>query len=309
MMHYRKTIFFHKNEPWVKQNCDENFDVPMGCLDGAEFCDLTGLYISSKIKSVFENQNNVGLYRDIGLGILRNLSGPQIEKVKKEIIKIFKECGLSTAKTILKVVQFLEIELDLIKNTYRPYEKPNDDSMYINVNSNHRTSIIKQMLNQKFQKNVIMKRENGNERLFGSILCIQKMSRLTSVRYSSCYYINIFSPSKSFQKNFNKNSVKISYSCMRSIISIISAHTCSILNPPKTNFGCNFRNRSMCPFQNKCFTPNIVYEAGIIDNVDERRVYLGLSENLLKRDIVIMLGILTVRYITTRLNFRNMCGI
>ena len=62
----------------------------MGCLDGAEVCGLTGLYMLSKIKSVFKNQNDVGLYRDDGLGILRNLSGPQIERVRKEI-KISKE--------------------------------------------------------------------------------------------------------------------------------------------------------------------------------------------------------------------------
>ena len=67
----------------------------MGCLYGAEVCDLTGLYILSKTKSVFENQNDVGLYRDNGLRTLRNLSGPQIERVRKEIIKMFKECGLS----------------------------------------------------------------------------------------------------------------------------------------------------------------------------------------------------------------------
>ena len=201
MMLYQKTLFFHKNEPWVKQNGDENFDVPMGCLDGAEFSDLTGLYVSSKLKSVFENQNNVGLYRDIGLEILRNLSGPQIERTRTEIIKIFKECRLSiTAKPNFKTVQFLDIELDLIKNTDRPYEKPNDDSMHINVNPNRPISIIKQMLNQKFQKKVIMKRENGNERLFGSIGCSQKMSRLTSVRYSSYYYINIFRHHSHFKK-------------------------------------------------------------------------------------------------------------
>ena len=37
-----------------------------------------------------------------------------------------------------------------------------------------------------------MKRENGNEKLFVSIHRTQKMSRLTSVRYSLNYYINIF---------------------------------------------------------------------------------------------------------------------
>ena len=54
----------------------------MGCLDGTEVCNLTGLYILSKIKTVFENQTDVRLYRGIGLGILRNLSGPQIERVR-----------------------------------------------------------------------------------------------------------------------------------------------------------------------------------------------------------------------------------
>ena len=37
-----------------------------------------------------------------------------------------------------------------------------------------------------------MKTENGNEKLFGSIHRVQKMSKLTLVRYSSNYYINIF---------------------------------------------------------------------------------------------------------------------
>ena len=118
----------------------------MGCLDGEEVSDLTGLYILSKTKSVFETQNDVGLYKDGGLGIFRNLSGPEIERVRKEIITIFKECGLSlTTKTNLKVVQFLDIELDLINNTYRPYKKPYDNPMYINVKSNHPLSIIKQI--------------------------------------------------------------------------------------------------------------------------------------------------------------------
>ena len=65
--------------------------------------------------------------------------------------------------------------------------------------------------------------------------------------------------------------------------SIISAHKCSTLNPSKTSFGCNCRNRNMCPLLNKCFTSNIVYQADITNNVDDkRRVYLGLSETPFK---------------------------
>ena len=70
---------------------------------------------------------------------------------------------------------------------------------------------------------------------------------------------------------------------MHSMSSIISAQNCSTLIPPKTSFGCNSQNRSMCQLQNKCLRPNIVYQADITNNKnDERRVYLGLSETPVK---------------------------
>ena len=37
-MQSRKTIPFHNQEPWVKREGDEDFDVPMRCYDGAEVC-------------------------------------------------------------------------------------------------------------------------------------------------------------------------------------------------------------------------------------------------------------------------------
>ena len=104
--------------------------------------DLIDLYILNKISEIFESQIDVVLYRDDGLGILRNLSGPQIERVRNEIINTFKEYGLSITKAKLKDLQFLDIEVDLINNTYRPYKKLNDNPMYISVNSNHPPSII-----------------------------------------------------------------------------------------------------------------------------------------------------------------------
>ena len=69
MMQSQTTLLFHENEPWVKRKSDENFDVPMRCLDGEEVCDLTGLYIIEQNKISIENQNDAGLYRDHGLGI------------------------------------------------------------------------------------------------------------------------------------------------------------------------------------------------------------------------------------------------
>ena len=89
-------------------------------------------------------KENVGLYRDDGLGILQNSSGPEIECKRKQIIQIFKSCGLNiTVKTNLKTVDFLDAPLDLINNTYQPYRKLNSETVYINKHSNHPPNILK----------------------------------------------------------------------------------------------------------------------------------------------------------------------
>ena len=51
-MHSRKTLFFHGREPFIKREGNENFDVPMGCFDGPEVCELVGTYILSQLNSV-----------------------------------------------------------------------------------------------------------------------------------------------------------------------------------------------------------------------------------------------------------------
>ena len=90
MMHSRKTLLFHGSKPFIKREGNENFDVPMGCFDGAEVCELVGTYILSQLNTVLENEN-VGLYRDDGLGIYRNISGLEIERKRKAIVLVFKD--------------------------------------------------------------------------------------------------------------------------------------------------------------------------------------------------------------------------
>ena len=66
----------------------------MACYDEAEICKLVGIYIQNKICKLI-NQKHFGLYRDDGLGSLRNTVGPEADRKRKSIIRIFKECGLS----------------------------------------------------------------------------------------------------------------------------------------------------------------------------------------------------------------------
>ena len=75
---------------------------------------------------------HVCLYRDDGLLILRNENGQQIDRMHKNIIKIFKGIGFAIdVETNLKIVDFLDITFNLNNGTYRPYKKPNDLLLYI----------------------------------------------------------------------------------------------------------------------------------------------------------------------------------
>ena len=69
-----------------------------------------------------------------------------IERKKKLIVKTFKQCGLGiTIECNLKTLNFLDITFDLQNNVYKPYRKANDKPTYINKNSNHPPSILKQL--------------------------------------------------------------------------------------------------------------------------------------------------------------------
>ena len=67
-----------------------------------------------------------------------------------------------------------------------------------------------------------------------------------------------FPRNNSFQKIFNKNFIKISYSCMRDISSVIASHNKSILLPKEKEYGCTYRNKESCPLQNQCLTTKVI---------------------------------------------------
>ena len=118
------------------------FDVTMGSYNGAEICELVGLSILNKKFG----KENIGLYRDDGLAIMKNKSARLADKTRKELHKCFEQFGLKiTAEANLHVVNFLDVTFDLNNGKFKPYRKPNDDPLYINRHSNHPPSIIKQL--------------------------------------------------------------------------------------------------------------------------------------------------------------------
>ena len=104
----RKT-FFNEKIPCVKKDGTEDFDVPMGCFNRVEVYELVGTFILNKLKNVFLN-NTFGLYRDDGLAVIKGFSGPEIERLKRNVIKTFKDYGLNiTTEVNLHAVNYLDV--------------------------------------------------------------------------------------------------------------------------------------------------------------------------------------------------------
>ena len=119
-MHCRKCLLFSGNNQWVKKDGNEMFDVTMGSFDGAEVCELVGLYLLSKIANV-PGIESVGLYRDDGLSCIRSTSGRILDRLRKDLSDLFKAEGLSiTCETNLRITDFLDVTFNMDTRKFYP---------------------------------------------------------------------------------------------------------------------------------------------------------------------------------------------
>ena len=317
IMNSRKSFLFHKDAPWVKKCTNEHFDVTEGSYDGAEICELVGLFILSKLKLLFNN-GSVGLYRDDGLGIVNNYSGPQIDRLRKEIIKVFKDEHMQITINInLTVVDFLDVKLDLENDKYYPFKKPNDTPLYVHMESNHPPSILKQIPKMtsirlsklscnedEFNKAAhdyqdVLTKSGFREKL---IYMPERRNRRQRKRnilwYNPPYDLRVktnlakkflalidnhFPGNHKLHKILNRNTVKVSYSCMPNLETYVSSHNKKLLHkhatPPNAIVeSCNCRNKAQCPLNGNCQATAIVYKASVKSENDNIKKYLGISE-------------------------------
>ena len=148
ILHCRRSFLFWEKQPWTKIG-PENFDVPMGSYDGAEICELVGLYILHKLTSgkdpIFEKEN-CGIYRDHGLAIIKINGSRRIAEndINKKLREIFGSENLKiTIDPLAPVTNYLDVFFNLKKHVHEPYRKPTNDPVYINVNSDHPKHVIK----------------------------------------------------------------------------------------------------------------------------------------------------------------------
>ena len=112
----------------------------MESYDWAEVWKLMGLYFSGKLAHLIGTKN-VALYRDDGLAVIHQANGTKIDRIRKDIIALFKYEGLSiTIDTNLIETDFLDVSFKLEMDKFFPYRKPSNTPLYIHSESNHRIS-------------------------------------------------------------------------------------------------------------------------------------------------------------------------
>ena len=139
IMSAKKSYLVKNGKHWSKKT-NSNFDVTMGSYDGAETCDLVRLFLLSELRQI---EPNLGLFRDDGLG-LSKLTPRQLDIMKKKICAFFSKHKLDiTIDVNKKVVNLLDITLNLNNETYKPFTKPNSTPAYVHRLSNHPPNVTK----------------------------------------------------------------------------------------------------------------------------------------------------------------------
>ena len=258
-----------------KKLSDSPFEVTMGSYDGAEICELVGIYILSHL-TTFIGKKDVGLYRDDGLIILQQSNGQQTDRIRKRIIEKVKSFGFKIEiMTNLPEVDFLDTTFDLRTNTYRTYRKPSNPPSYIHMSSNHPPEILKRLPTSISE---LLSRNSSNKQIFDSVKPEYKEGLKKSGYQASLEYIEpkvdnienntnklqrkrkIINPpfNKSVTTNvgrrflnlvekhfprehklhkiFNKNTLKVSYSCSQNMTQIINSHNRKAKQPKKEEF-------------------------------------------------------------------------
>ena len=95
IMPSRKFLLFSRTDLRIKKDDEKDRNVTMSKFDGAEICEVVGLYILHKLDDKY-GKERINLYMDDGLACLEITSGSEVERRRKAFIKSFKMDSILT---------------------------------------------------------------------------------------------------------------------------------------------------------------------------------------------------------------------
>ena len=216
--------------------------------------------------------SSIGLYRANGVGVIDE-KPQKADNIKKKLCEILKENGLKiTAIVNSKIAHFLDVTLNLIDGTHKVYNKPQNTLQYVNKRSNHPPKVIE---NIPASINKRLTQLSSNKKMFDNATniyqdAITKSGYSFKLQYQPEQHYNQpktrrkrniiwytppynkrvinnigktflhlidkeFTKDHPLHKLFNRNNVKISYSCMSNIKQTINMHNKNLLKPNLTS--------------------------------------------------------------------------
>ena len=251
LKHCRKSLLFYGNEAWKKKDADTTFDVTMGSYDGAEFCQLIWIYIQSfnlenNTYRTYKNPNDQLIYIDVSSN-----HPPQIKWQLTKIISDRLSRNSSNAdifkNTKLEYQEALKKCGHTIKLTYTP--------------ANHEQNNVR----RKRQRKIIWFKPPFN---------LDVSTNMAKI----FFYRKKLPPFKQITEIFNKNTVKVSYSCTQNMLQIIKGHNKKIVQKEiQETLECNCRVKTDCPLYGDCRKESVIHKC-IATTCNSKKVYLGLVE-------------------------------
>ena len=199
----------------------------------------------------------------------------------------------------------------------KPFKKPNNQPLYINAKSNHSSNILRDLPNvinkrlsdlscneEEYEKVKPLYETALSESGYKTTLTYSKTPNVNNrnrarniIWFNPLYSQNVktnigkiflkllkkhFPKCHKLHKIFNRNTLKLIYSCMSSMSSVIKQHNCKVSSITENEDRlCNCTNKRNCPLHDKCLQTCIVYKAAVITNKDSHN-YFGASDGEFK---------------------------
>ena len=297
----------------------------IGAPDGAEVCETVGLYLLHKIRGIVP-ESHMGLYRDDGLLLLENMSASGVERIRKHLFREFSNEGLKiTVSPPSLAVDYLDVTFGA-DGSYRPFRKDDKRTEYVHASSNHPPSVLKnlpKMINHRinsissskevfeaakpFYQDVLKRNGHPDDVMVYQEKPTEAPRKKKNRRRNCLWYTPPFSVTvetdigrkflnlvdKHFTKRhrlykiINRQTVKVSYSCMGNMERLIKGHNRKLLHEhtrgeKKDARKCNCSNRESCPLKGDCLQQGVVYLAKLKADADEYH-YVGMTATTFKR--------------------------
>ena len=227
---------------------------------------MVGLFILSKLTEMIPKEQN-GLYRD-DMIIAIKTTGRGSELMGQQLSKLFKDnFNLKiTFEANLRIVNFLDVTLSLNDGSYRPYRKDDTVPLYIHRDSNHPPHIKKEMVkmvgrrisdlssseeifkqaapiynqalrNSGFNEEIKFSKRDNNRKGNRSrriIFFHPPWSDQIKTNVGKCFLQLLdkhFPRGSELFHYFSRQKVKVSYSILPNVATILKSHNRKVLNP------------------------------------------------------------------------------